>query len=153
MAELLLDSTYLLPVFGVSVGLGDFRSRFTKLLNSFSVVYNPVSLVESKWAVLKRAREEPARRDSLLEAYRTGLKVLESDGRLKESRLTSGVVEAVADALSAKGVKDYFDRMIYATAAERGCVLLTEDRELLGLKRAEEPQPSRVVRWKDVLDL
>jgi hypothetical protein len=153
MAELLLDSTYLFPVFGVSVGLGDFRSQFTKVLDSFSVVYNPVSLVESKWAVLKRARDDPARRDSLLEAYQTGLKVLESDGRLKETRLTSGVVEEVADELSAKGVKDYFDRVIYGTAAERGCVLLTENRELLGVKRGEGPKPSKVVRWKDVVSL
>jgi PIN domain nuclease of toxin-antitoxin system len=151
MAELLLDSTYLLPIFGVSVGLGDFRSRFTRLLDSFSVVYNPVSLVESKWAVLKKAREDPARRGSLLEAYRRGLKVLESDGRLKETRLTSDVVEAVADELSAKGVRDYFDRVIYGTAAELGCVLLTEDKELLGVRRREGPAPGRVVRWKDVL--
>ena len=45
-----------------------------------------------------------------LQSYRTGLKVLVADGRLKETTLTNDIVESVADELLTKEeVKDYFD--------------------------------------------
>lgn len=135
----------------MSVGLEDFGARFAKVLDSYSVLYNPVSLVESKWVVLRKVRDEPSKREPLLNAYRTGLKVLESDGRLEETRLTGDSVETAADELLANGVRDYFDRVIYGTAAEQGCVLLTEDRELSKLKAREGSKPSRVVSWRGVL--
>lgn len=145
MAELLIDTTYLLPVFGVDVGLDDFEARFGKLLRSFSVRYNPVSLVEAKWTILRLGRKDPSKKDALLGAYRTGMKVLASDDRLKETPITSEGIEVVADALLAEdGVKDYFDRVIYGTATERRCALLTEDEELLKLKRAGRPRPSEI---------
>ena len=150
MAELVLDTTYLLPVFGVSVGLADFQPRFAELLDSYSVLYNPVSLVESKWAILSKARSEPSKRGPLFEAYRTGLKILETDGRLRETHLTNDSVESVADELLAGGVKDHFDRLIYGTAADRGCALLTEDHELAKAHPREGPRPLKVMSWKDV---
>ncbi len=108
--------------------------------------YNPVSLVEAKWTILRLGRKEPSKKDALLGAYRTGLKVLASDDRLKETPLTSEAVEAVADELLLEdGVMDYFDRVIYGTASERNCALLTEDEELLKLKRSGRPRPSEVL--------
>ncbi len=152
MAELLLDTTYLLPIFGVSVGLKNFDKSFGKLLRSFSLHYNPASMIEAKWTVLKLARTNPEKREALFTAYRTGLKVLAADDRLKETALTNDVVENVADQLLTKEeVKDYFDRLIYGTAADRGCALLTEDERLLKLKRRETPRPSEVLAWKNVL--
>jgi hypothetical protein len=135
-----------LPIFGVNVGLEDFELCFGKLLGSFSVHYNPVSLVEAKWTILRLGRKHPSKKDALLSAYRTGMMVLASDGRLKETPLTNEAVEAVADELLVEdGVKDYFDRVIYGTASERSCALLTEDEELLKLKRNGRPRPSEVL--------
>jgi hypothetical protein len=149
MDEILLDTTYLLPIFGVSVGLKDFESGFRRLLGSYSVRYNPVSLTEAKWIVIRLARANPIRRDALFGAFRAGLRALESDDRLKATRLTGDAVEQVADELlTGQGVKDYFDRMVYATAADLGCALLTEDEELLKLRRSEGPRPSAVLTWK-----
>src|SRR5271157_1433579 len=117
MAELLLDTTYILPILGVSVGLKNFDKAFEKLLDSFSVHYNPASLIEAKWIVLKLGRKNTGKREALFNAYRIGLKVLAADGRLKETTLTNDIVESVADVLFTKeDVKDYFDRLIYATA-------------------------------------
>jgi PIN domain nuclease of toxin-antitoxin system len=152
MVELLLDTTYLLPIFGISVGLKNFDKSFGKLLRSYSVHYSPASLVEAKWTVLKLGRKNPERREALFTAYRTGLKVLASDGRLKETALTNEVVEKVADELLTKeDVKDYFDRLIYGTAADRGCALLTEDEKLSKLKRRETPRPIQLLTWKHML--
>ncbi len=152
MDKILLDTTYFLPVFGVSVRLKDFDKAYGKLLDSYSAIYNPASLIEAKWVLLKLARLNPGRREALLTAYRAGLKALASDGRLKQTPLTNARVEGVADQLLASGMKDYFDRLIFATAADQGCVLLTEDEALAGLRRREKPRPSKVMTWKDVLE-
>lgn len=151
MAELIIDTTYLLPVFGVSVGLKEFESRFDEVLGGFAVFYNPVSLIEAKWTILKAIREAPAKKGALLASYRTGLKVLESDGRLGATPITGDEVEQTADGLHEAGMKDYFDRMIYATASERGCVLLTEDREMLKMRKSGKQEPSEVLSWNQLM--
>ena len=150
MVELLLDTTYLLPVFGVSVGLRRFESRFDQLLGEFSALFNPVSLVEAKWTIQKAIRAEPAKKEALLASYRTGLKVLGSDGRLGATPLTDDDTEEVADELHKAGMKDYFDRMVYAAAAARGCVLLTEDKEMLKMGKGERRRPSEVLSWNQL---
>ena len=119
MDELLLDSTYLLPVFGLRVDLTDFPTLFPSLLDSYSVMYNPAALIEAKWIILKLGRKTPAKRERLLEAYRAGLRALEPEERLMQTTLTIPGVEEVADMLLGEhGVKDYFDRLTYATASQ-----------------------------------
>lgn len=152
MAELLLDTTYLLPTFGVSLQLEGFEDRFPKVLKTHSVHYNPISLVEAKWVVLKLSRQRAADRGKLLERYRLGLKVLLADERLKQTDLTSEAVERVADGLLVdNGAKDYFDRTIYGTACASKSLLLTEDEQLLALKtKGNLPRPNDVLSWKDL---
>jgi len=151
LADLLLDTTYLLPAFGVGVRLEGFEERFPRLLARYSVHYNPVSLVEAKWVILRLGRERAADRGRLLEGYRLGLRVLLAAERLRQTSLTSEVVERVADGLVDDGLKDYFDRTIYGTACSGGHVLLTEDEELRALKKQEAvPKPSDILSWKDI---
>ncbi|MDK2463223.1 MAG: hypothetical protein QI223_00395 [Candidatus Korarchaeota archaeon] len=150
--ELILDTTYLLPIFGVGVGLPRYESLFTRLLETLSVGYNPVSLVEAKWISLGLARDHPDKRDGLLSAYRRGLAAILLDERISATELTGPEVEAVADRLLLEfGLADYFDRVIYATAVVRNATLLTEDGELLRLARSPEaPRPREAMRWADV---
>jgi len=151
--ELVLDTTYLLPIFGIGVGLEGFDELFPELLSEYAVLYNPVSLVEAKWIVLKLAKREPQKRDKLLERFRIGLEALLSDERLSQTELTNPNVEEVADLLLTRaGVADYFDRLIYATAASRESVLLTEDEELAkAAQRGDLLAPKRVIKWDDVV--
>lgn len=61
-------------------------------------------------------------------------------------------MEALADELLVKeGVRGYFDRVVFGTVSERGCALLTEDEELLKLKRSAKPRPSEVLTWRKIL--
>ena len=152
MDELLLDTTYLLPVFGLSVDLRQFESRFPQLLHAYSVIYNPVSLVEAKWITLKLIRRHAPNRDSLLQAYRKGLAVLTTDGRLKQTAMTNARIEETADRLLLKGgLKDYFDRVIYATATDRNCLLLTEDEEIHQLAPPGGSSKLKgIVRWDEI---
>ncbi len=154
MAEIVLDTTYVLPIFGVKVDLMDFDKRFPVLLDDNLVMYNPVSLVEAKWIVLKLAKSNPASSEPLLEAYRVGLKVLLSEPRLRPTDLTNDGVELVADELLAKAeLRDYFDRLIYATATHSDYSLLTED-ELLHTtaKRGTLPRPKKTLNWENIVE-
>ena len=154
MDELLLDTTYLLPAFGIALPLESFSERFPSILKAYSVSYNPISLVEAKWVVLRLSRQRPADRGKLLDSYRLGLRVVLADERLKQTDLTSESVERVADGLLIDMRSgDYFDRMIYGTACALDGLLLTEDNELLALKTNKDvPQPKNVLAWKDLLN-
>lgn len=154
MDELLLDTTYILPIFGLKVELKGFQTTFPRLLNTRPVVYNPVTIVEAKWIVLKLVRKNPASGDALLRAYRSGLRALQSDERLKQTVLTDDAIEEVADRLLTQAkLKDYFDRLIYATSSHLGCTLLTEDGELHKIAMSGRmPKPKRIVRWEELID-
>jgi len=56
--DLLLDTTYLLPILGIRMSLKGFSELFPKLLDDYTVFYNPVSLVEAKWVMLRLAKKE-----------------------------------------------------------------------------------------------
>ncbi len=152
MAELVLDTTYLLPIFGIGVELEGFETLFPQLLGKYEVLYNPLSVVEAKWISLRLGRDDPSMRERLLVAFTKGLKALLGDERLKQTELTNPEIEKTADILLLNAsVRDYFDRMIYATAVNRGASLLTEDEELKELARAEDvPKPREVLTWSDL---
>ena len=149
MARILLDTTYLLPALGIGVGLERFEEAFPRLLEEEEVLYNPLSLVEAKWICLRLSRRRPDLRERLLSSFVSGLRALLGDERLAQVPVTSPDVEELADLLLARGVRDYFDRMVYASAVCEDAALLTEDEELLGLEGV--PRPREVLTWSDVL--
>lgn len=153
MVELLLDTSYILPAFGLRIKLSKFEKSFPKLLQLYSVIYSPVSLIEAKWITLRAAKKEPSKRDTLLQRYRMGLKTLQGDERLKPSAFTDDSIEEIADELLLKEkLADYFDRIIYATAARYSISLLTEDDDLWAIaKGGHVPQPKQVIKWEAVL--
>lgn len=148
MADLLLDTTYLLPLFGIRVNLPGFRTYFPRLLNRYRVLYSPLSLVEAKWTVLRISKERPRERKEILRRFRKGLDVLYRDRRLSQTELTNPHIEEVADALLEAGVPDYFDRMIYATAVHYNAILMTENGRLLRISKEKLPRPPEVVTWE-----
>jgi hypothetical protein len=151
---LLLDTTYLLPVFGIDVGLAKFGTKFPEILDEYDIRYNPVSLLEAKWISLRISLRigRHSDRDKFLARYRSGLGAIMTDKRMKQTRLTDSAVELIADRLLTDNrLNDYFDRMIYATAAAENSHLLTEDKVLLGLTGVKgEPVPRSVFSWKSV---
>jgi hypothetical protein len=153
MDRLLLDTTYLLPIFGVRVGLERFETMFPLLLDKYSVVYNPISIVEAKWIVLRLSRRRSQKRKLILERFREGLKVLLNDERFSQTIITNSDVEEIADRLLLEaGVRDYFDRLIYSTAAYFSAILLTEDETLKGINLEDLPCPSKVIKWSELAE-
>ncbi len=149
--SILLDTTYLLPLFGVSMGLEGYEELFPRLLGEYEVMYTPLSLVEAKWIILRLVKRRPEFRDELLREYRAGLETLMVDERLRPTVLTNGLIEDVADRLLGLGLLDYFDRMIYATAYYYNSLLLTEDDSLHAMRsRAGEYAVRGVISWRDL---
>lgn len=153
MVKLLLDTTYLLPVFGVSVKLKRFDEVFPRLINEYSLLYNPVSIIEAKWLIVSQSRRNPSKREILLKRFRKGLRTLLNDKRISQTDLTNPEIEEIADNLLVRfKIRDYFDRMIYATAVYYNVTLLTEDEELHGLAGKEyAPKPKKILKWNDML--
>lgn len=161
----LVDTTYLLPIFGGKVDLPGFNDVLPSLLSRMHVVYSPVSLIECKWVVLRLARrsvrgtgtgKESATR--ILRAYYAGLSLLAS-GQGVPTQLpifTSSRIESISDILFLDfGITDYFDRMIYATASEHSFALLTEDSKLHDLQKEMTLsnlglKPRRTMAWRDI---
>ncbi|MDH2899925.1 MAG: hypothetical protein PXY39_03045 [archaeon] len=156
MDELLLDSSYLFPIFGIELEYRNFESLFSNLTEKYVVKYNPASLIEAKWYVLRKSKKERGWADALFQSYRRGLLSLQRDKRIESTSLTNERIEELADSLLTKfAIKDYFDRLIYSTAAELRCILLTEDGPLHELFRKVEnidlPKPKQMMKWKDLL--
>jgi PIN domain nuclease of toxin-antitoxin system len=152
MDELLLDTTYLLPVLGVGIELKAFEGTFSRLLRDYTVLYNPISMIECKWIVLRSSRRERGDRSRFLERYRVGVGAILRDERLKQTAVTDEMVERAADRLLIENhVRDYFDRTIYGTACARNSLLLTEDKELRDLGLADRgTRPRGILSWADV---
>ena len=62
MDKLVLDTTYLLPIFKIKVKLKYYDSIFPTLTEKYIVLYNPISIIEAKWIVLKLCRKIPQRK-------------------------------------------------------------------------------------------
>ncbi|RLG85284.1 MAG: hypothetical protein DRO15_07695 [Thermoprotei archaeon] len=152
---IVIDTTYLLPIFGIGIKLKDFEKLFPKLINMYRVLYNPISIIEAKWIVMRLIRRNPGLRYKLLERFRVGLKTLYAEEKIEQTQLTNYDIEEIADVLLLKvGVKDYFDRVIYATAAHYKTPLLTEDEELRKILSINSiPKPPRIINWDEVIKL
>ncbi len=157
MDKLLLDTTYLLPLVGIDIGLKHYSEIFPKLHYYYELYYTPLSIIEAKWIVIKTIKrlKDKSLKQRLLKEYRNGVDLLQASNYYKSTVITNGLIEEIADELLDKGIKDYFDRMIYATAAYYNAVLLTEDEALRKLynKRKTILKPNRVIDWNTIISI
>ncbi|MEX2703439.1 MAG: PIN domain-containing protein [Candidatus Baldrarchaeota archaeon] len=152
-AKLLLDTTYLLPLLGLQVPqLKDYEKIFPKLLTKFETFFSPLSLVESKWVLLRLLKDrELEYKRAALRRFRLGVKTIVKSEKLNQTILTSYEIEKYADLLLDL-VKDYFDRMIVSTAKAYNATLLTEDITLKKiLKRVDELTELKILTWNQVI--
>jgi len=151
--KILLDTTYLLPIFGININFQGYENYFPKILTKFNVFYNPISIIEAKWIVLSitkhYGKEERSRR---LARFRIGLHSLLWDRRISPTPLTNPDIEEFADRLLIElNLKDFFDRIIYSTAKYYDAILLTEDKTLLKIARSTSNYSLRAVNWKSLI--
>lgn len=138
--RILLDTIFLLPILGIEITLEKFSEIFPRILENFEVWYNPISLIEAKWILLRLKRKgiEISMKD-----YIDGLRAIIYDERLHQTQVTDPKIEEIADSLISK-ISDYFDRIIYSTAKSLNMLLLTENETLLKLEGT--------VSWEKIIE-
>ncbi|MFP3190388.1 MAG: hypothetical protein RXR31_03500 [Thermoproteota archaeon] len=128
--KILLDTVYLLPIFSIDIGINEIDVLFQKILESYDVYYNPISLIEAKLIILKLMKKDKGNREEYLKSFIKGLRTILKDERLKQTEITNAAIEEYADNLVGE-IKNYFRRTIYATAKYINALLLTESKILL----------------------
>jgi predicted nucleic acid-binding protein len=147
--RVLLDTTFLLPLFGIKVqGIDEDRLialRRALKEHGVGVAYPKLLIAE----LIAKMGKEASRRGGLpseaLEALEALL--LEVDIELIEPS-----VEHIATAVEmrVRGHRDVFDNLLYATALHEGMKLVTEDEGLVGFLRDNNYRTDLLARLEDV---
>ncbi|HID91052.1 TPA: PIN domain-containing protein [Candidatus Bathyarchaeota archaeon] len=139
-----LDTTYLLPLFGVDIALPNFREEFRRLLRApISIDVSSVSVLEVKGKVV---REIKRGRALLASRFKPGLRSLLLSGRFRV--IEYGVeIDDIVDELIRAGLDDLFDCVIAATALHGSDLLVTEDEDIAAAIRRTSYRPFPTMRW------
>jgi len=125
----LVDTTYLLPIFGIPLKLDGIERRLETLFDNYNIVINSLSLLEAKWKVLKIARKLKIADDF----FREGLIALIHRENVRIINFYLPELDELAMRLYSIH-KDYFDCSIMAAALYFADVFLTEDSTLIELQ-------------------
>jgi len=147
--RVLLDTTFLLPLFGIKVqGIDEDRLialRRALKERGVGVAYPKLLIAE----LIAKMGKEASRRGGLpseaLEALEALL--LEVDVELIEPSVEH-IVTAVE--MRVRGHRDVFDNLLYATALHEGMKLVTEDEGLVGFLRDNNYRTDLLARLEDV---
>ncbi len=124
--KLVLDTTYILPFFGIEVREIS-EETVSSLKGRFELIY-PVILLPELWAKVVREAERRKIKEVPEEA-RTALVALLVGSDIKVEPPSSTQMMVAAD-LRLLGHKDMFDCLGYGCAVAVGGTFLTEDRDL-----------------------
>jgi len=149
--KLLLDTTYLLPLFKIEIS-GFSSEDLEALLNSgIDLYYNPVSLIEVKWVILRLTKRKGSKLKELRSIYSETIEYLLTSDEIKRTIMINGEISRLEDELYDMGLRDFFDRIIVATAKVFTGNLLTEDKEIIeALKNIEKFKDLRIITWKQL---
>jgi len=151
--NLLLDTTYVLPLFGIDINLDDsFREEIKQLwkkgVKNYNIYLSSASIIESVYKLNREYRnsEDP----EILNRYHT---VLPTIIRSKNVKIFDSFLNPVIAETSMKirnyGHKDLMDCWIAASAIGMNAFLLTEDKELKSLLRKySELKIKKIIDWK-----
>lgn len=151
--NLLLDTTYVLPLFGIEINLDDsFREEIKQLwkkgVKNYNIYLSSASIIESVYKLNREYRnsEDP----EILNRYHT---VLPTIIRSKNVKIFDSFLNPVIAEISMKirnyGHKDLMDCWIAASAIGMNAFFLTEDKELKSLLRKySELKIKKIIDWK-----
>ena len=124
MKKILLDTTYILPIFGIDVAIPDLKEKLSLWSKQNNLYINSLSILEAKWKVLKLAKKVP----SLLEFFSEGLFYLTHGSKFEIIPFYSYEVDYIATELH-KFHKDYIDCSILSSAIINSEIFITEEKD------------------------
>ncbi|MHA1916765.1 MAG: PIN domain-containing protein [Candidatus Ranarchaeia archaeon] len=153
MNSWLLDTTYILPFFGINVEIKNIKNDLKKIITKLpdSLVVTSCSLIEGKWKTLQaykktRKNEYLTRGNLALEGFKTNryFKILNPWIVPNATKF--------ADELFQLGHVDYMDCWIAGTAKAENANLVTEDKQLKQLiKKIPNWKKMNILSWDTFL--
>ncbi len=150
--RILLDSTYLLPMFGVEVkGVSNevmLKLRDLALRGLIEIYYSPISLIE----VISKIAREAVRRGKGLKPEEVGatIKIIEESRYLKPIH-PNPQAYALAYKMKLIGHNDIIDNLLYATATVHGLTFITMDRDLKNFTQHRKIEGSTILSHQEFL--
>lgn len=149
---ILLDSTYLLPVFGVKVKEVSeevlLKLRDLALKGLVEIYYSPISLIE----VISKVARETIRKGRGLkpEEVEATIRIIEESEYLKPVH-PNPQAYALAYKMKLIGHNDMIDNLLYATATVHGLTFVTMDRKLKNFIQHHKIKGSTILTHHELL--
>jgi len=151
----LLDSTYIMPFFGINVNIPNIKNDLTRLLFKVSgkIFVTSCSLIEAKWKAIRNYfksgdKQYLERANSAFESFQQNKYI---------TLLNAWFVRDAskwADQLLIEGHQDYFDCWIAGTAMAQNLVLISEDKPLFQIiKRLKAWKSFNCISWTDFINI
>jgi len=155
---IVIDTTYILPLFGIKiVELTSFKKIFKELwsngLKGFSLYLPSICLMEVMFKLTREYRE--SNDVNILNRYAIALpSILSSKSIQLFDPLLNPEASRIAINIRHAGHTDLMDCLIAASAAALKGIFLTEDNELIKvLKSIPENKDFSIWTWKDLIKL
>jgi len=150
----LLDSTYIMPFFGINVKISNLNSDLTKILTEKGgkIYITTCSLIEAKWKSIRNFS-----RSGNISYLKRANKVLESFQHNKYIKILDPwfIKDASkwADQLLIEGHLDYMDCWIAGTAKAKNLTFVSEDESLINLiKKLDDWKSLICVNWSKFIE-
>lgn len=131
LIKVCLDTTYLMPLFGLDTSIKNLKPQFLELLekNRYLFHYSPVSIIEIKWQIinLSTSRQKAEKFET---QFSQALTALKADKRFVVVDFLEARINDFSFELRKLGHTDYFDTVIAGSAVWETKKFVTEDEPL-----------------------
>lgn len=131
MIKVHIDTTYLMPLFGLESLIKGLNNQILEILQLDKVVftYSPVSIIEIKWQVIKLSKAG-INEEVLEKKFSQALTSLKEDKRYNVINFLDAKINDLSFELRKLGHDDYFDTIIASSALWESKNFVTEDEPL-----------------------
>lgn len=149
-----------MPLFGLETSTNRLKEDLLKYFSNkdYTFYYQMVSIIEIKWIIIKRARNDENLRDNLEIAFSDALRFLENTENIIAYPFDSDVINDISFELERYGHLDYFDNLILASAILSTDLLISEDDKFSKLLEKQKKSKSvfynsdlRVFTWDNFI--
>ncbi len=152
-SNVVFDTTYILPFFGVDVGIPNLKNLMKKILLTkepkIGISISSCSFIETKWILLSEYKKK--QNPLILGRYSLALKSLLRSPRISVYHsFLDERSNMVADHLRIAGLTDIMDGWIAGTAYTLNYPLVTEDEELRKIiSETEYENKLVIISWEE----
>ncbi len=151
-----VDTTYLMPLFGLKTSVQDLNEQFLEILGKdrFTFLYSSVSMIEIKWQVIHLGKKNYDL-DLLEKQFSLALSSLKNDSRYECIDFLNADINDLSYELRKMGHNDYFDTIIASSALWEAELFITEDdplkkvsQDYMGRKQSPDINKIEILNWE-----